>query len=155
MLSKLSRFFERHLSMTDGDSPAQATNFSHKQLAFAALLVEVARADHHFSDDELAHLPCLLKKGFQLTDEQIGELLELARTQSAEATSLQQFTRWIHRECSAGEKLNLLVAMWEVAYIDGELDKYEEYVIRKVADLIYVPHSDFLRAKQKARQRQA
>lgn len=151
MLSKLSRFFERHLSLTDGVSSSPESAFSRKQLAVAALLVEVARADHHIGQSELAHLPLLLQTKFQLTAEQLNDLIEIAQEQSADATSLHQFTQWINRECTDEEKLQLLAAMWQVAYIDGELDKYEEYVIRKVADLIYVPHSEFLRARMRAK----
>lgn len=151
MLSKLSRFFERHLSPTDGASSSPESAFSHKQLAVAALLVEVARADHHIGQQELDHLPLLLQAKFQLTAEQLNDLIEIAQEQSADATSLHQFTQWINRECTDEEKLQLLAAMWQVAYIDGELDKYEEYVIRKVADLIYVPHSEFLRARIRAK----
>lgn len=151
MLSKLSRFFERHLSLTDGDSSSPESAFSRKQLAVAALLVEVARADHHIGQQELDHLPLLLQSKFQLTTEQLDDLIEIAKEESADATSLHQFTQWINRECTDEEKLQLLAAMWQVAYIDGELDKYEEYVIRKVADLIYVPHSEFLRARMRAK----
>lgn len=151
MLSKLSRFFERHLSLTDGDSSSPESAFSRKQLAVAALLVEVARADHHIGQQELDHLPLLLQTKFQLTTEQLSDLIDIAQEQSADATSLHQFTQWINRECTDEEKLQLLAAMWQVAYIDGELDKYEEYVIRKVADLIYVPHSEFLRARMRAK----
>jgi uncharacterized tellurite resistance protein B-like protein len=42
--------------------------------------------------------------------------------------------------------------MWELAFADGDLSKYEEYVIRKVADLIYVSHSEFIRAKTVVKQ---
>jgi len=121
----------------------------------AALLVEVAHADHHFSAAELDHLPHLLKQKFALTDSQVEELVDIARSQSADATSLHQFTRWINRECSDAEKIALMLSMWEIAYIDGTLDKYEEYVIRKVADLIYVSHSDFLRTRNQIRNSQS
>ncbi len=41
--------------------------------------------------------------------------------------------------------------MWQIAYADGQLDKYEEYMIRRVTELTYVSHSDFIRAKQQAK----
>lgn len=153
MLSKLTRFFERHLSLTDDVSPDTSASmpFSHKQLAIAALLVEVAHADHHLDQNELDRLPALLQKKFQLSEEQIADLVELGREKSANATSLHQFTQWINKECSAEEKMQLLTAMWEVAYADGVLDKYEEHLIRKVADLIYVSHTIFLQARRRAK----
>jgi uncharacterized tellurite resistance protein B-like protein len=149
VLNKISAFFERHLQPAGGPSP----HLSHeqKQLAVAALLIEVAMADHIFDERELHKLNTLLKQKFSISDAQINELIDLAKEESAEATSLHQFTQLVHRYCDEREKFELLVSMWELAYADAELDKYEEYVIRKVADLIYVSHSEFIRAKSIAK----
>ncbi len=144
MLNKLSRFIERHLQ-AGGDSPA-LTNHQ-KQLAVAALLVEIAMADHQFSDIEASKLNQLLTQKFSLTANEIAELIDLAKTESNHATSLHQFTHIVNSQCSQDDKFRLVKAMWEMAYADGDLDKYEDYMIRKVADLIYVPHSEFIRAK--------
>lgn len=145
MLNKISAFFERHLQPAGGSS-AQLSH-EQKQLAVAALLIEVAMADHIFDERELHKLNILLKQKFSISDAQISELIDLAKEESAEATSLHQFTKLVHQHCDEREKFELLVSMWELAYADAELDKYEEYVIRKVADLIYVSHSEFIRAK--------
>ena len=145
MLSKLSRFFERHLQPAGGASPS--LSFAQKQLAVAALLIEVATADHVMDGTELNALINLLERKFSLPHEQLLELADLAKTEAAEATSLYQFTQLINNECTASEKFELIKGMWEIAYADNQLDKYEEYVIRKVADLIHVSHSDFIRAK--------
>ena len=145
MLSKLSSFFERHLQPAGGASPS--LSFAQKQLAVAALLIEVATADHVMDGTELNALMNLLERKFSLPHEQLLELADLAKTEAAEATSLYQFTQLINNECTASEKFELIKGMWEIAYADNQLDKYEEYVIRKVADLIHVSHSDFIRAK--------
>lgn len=145
MLSKLSSFFERHLQPAGGAS--SSLSFAQKQLAVAALLIEVATADHVMDGTELNALINLLERKFSLPHEQLLELADLAKTEAAEATSLYQFTQLINNECTASEKFELIKGMWEIAYADNQLDKYEEYVIRKVADLIHVSHSDFIRAK--------
>lgn len=147
MLNKFSQFIERHLHFASDASEQAPLTEQQKQLAFAALLVEVATADHEFDDAELKILMQALEQKFLLSHEQQAELTELAKSKSADATSLHQFTHLINRDCAPGEKFALIKSMWEVAYADGNLDKYEEYVIRKVADLIYVSHSDFIRAK--------
>ncbi len=144
MLNKLSRFIERHLQ-TGGATPTLTSH--QKQLAVAALLVEIAMADHQFSAVEADKLSQLLTQKFSLTTEEIVELIDLAKTESHRATSLYQFTQIVNNHCSPEDKFRLIKAMWEIAYADGNLDKYEDYMIRKVADLIYVPHSDFIRAK--------
>ena len=145
MLNKISAFFERHLQPA-GDASAPLSH-SQKHLAVAALLIEVAMADHLFDDREMLSLQQHLKQKFAITDSQILELIELAQEESSQATSLHQFTSLIHQHCSPQEKFDLLVSMWELAFADSELSKYEEYVIRKVADLIYVSHAEFIRAK--------
>lgn len=149
MLNKLSRFIERHLQTADGDSTSLSNH--QKQVAVAALLVEVAIADHHFSEIELQNLGNILTRKFNLSHSESEELISLAKSESNHATSLHQFTQLINQAFSPAEKFNLMKAMWEIAFSDGSLDKYEDYVIRKVADLIYVPHSEFIRAKSLAK----
>ncbi|WP_049630108.1 TerB family tellurite resistance protein [Cellvibrio sp. pealriver] len=145
MLSKLSRFIERHLQPAGGASPALSLH--QKYIAIAALLVEVAMADHEFSGAEMERLGQLLMYKLKLSPDEISELIELAKSESEHSTSLHQFTQLINQYCDPQEKFNLIKAMWEVAYADGTLNKYEDYVIRKIADLIYVPHNEFIRAK--------
>lgn len=148
MLNKLSRFIERHLQ-PGGVSPALSAH--QKQLAVAALLIEVAMADHQFSDQELGSLSYSLKSKYSLTSDEISELITLAKSESNHATSLHQFTQIVNQHCDNAEKFNLIRAMWEIAFADGNLDKYEDYLIRKVADLIYLPHSEFIRAKSQVK----
>ncbi len=149
MLSKISAFFERHLQPAgDASSPL---SHSQKQLAVAALLIEVAMADHVFDEREMQSLKTHLTQKFAIADAQLAELIELAKEESAEATSLHQFTTLVHQHCNQQEKFELLVSMWELAFADNDLNKYEEYVIRKVADLIYVSHTEFMRAKSIAK----
>ena len=62
-----------------------------------------------------------------------------------------EFTRVINDDFSFEEKYDLIKSMWEIAFADGNVDKYEEYVIRKVSDLIYISHPDFIESKQKAK----
>jgi uncharacterized tellurite resistance protein B-like protein len=146
VLSKLSRFIERHLQPS-GVSSGPSLSAHQKQLAVAALLVEVAMADHQFSDEEIDSLSEALKRKYSLDTEEISELISLAKSESNHATSLHQFTQIINQYCDPKEKSNLVTAMWEMAFADGNLDKYEDYLIRKVADLIYLPHSEFTRTK--------
>jgi uncharacterized tellurite resistance protein B-like protein len=122
-------------------------------LAAAALLIETARAD--FSQDEAEQLALveLLTRSLNLGREEVHELVEVASNRADEATSLYEFTRVINDHYSAEQKLALISAMWGVAYADGDLDKYEEHLIRQVAELTYVPHQDYIRAKLSAGKR--
>ena len=135
------------------ETPARETGAEreHRQrLAAAALLIETARAD--FSEDgvEEAVLTTLLCETLGLDAAQVSELLVQASAQLDEAASLYDFTRVINDHYSAAQKLELITNMWRVAYADGRLDKYEEYLIRQVAELTYVPHAEYIRAKLEA-----
>lgn len=123
-----------------------------KQLAAAALMIEVATIDGSFDRRELAALSLELQQQFHLSGDVLERLIECARAESADATSLFQFTSCVNEEFSNQEKLDLLTGMWRVAYADGDLDKYEEHMIRRVADLIYVSHSQFILAKKMAKE---
>lgn len=131
---------------TVAESPNQL-----KELAAAALMVEVASIDDDFDADELAILAKEIQQQFGLSGKALQQLIEQASSQSNDATSLYQFTRCVNDELSNREKLELVTGMWRVAYADGDLDRYEEHIIRRIADLIHVSHSQFIRAKQLAK----
>ncbi len=121
------------------------------QLAAAALLIETARADFTQDAAEEAALKNLLCSVLNVEHSRIDELFERATQKVDEATSLYEFTREINDHYSAAQKLRVIEAMWRVAYADGNLDKYEEHLIRQVAELTYVPHEDYIRSKLTAK----
>ena len=117
------------------------------RLATAALLIETARADFNEDAAEIAKLTQLLSTSLQLGQEEVQKLAVAAQLRVDESTSLYEFTRVINDNCSADQKLQLVSAMWAVAYADGNVDKYEEHLIRQVAELTYVPHADYIQSK--------
>lgn len=121
------------------------------RMAAAALLIEVARADHEQDSAEDAAMATLLANTLDLDGATIDTLMQDARRKVEDATSLFEFTRLINDHYSIDEKRSLVQSMWHVAYADASLDKYEEHVIRRVAELIYLPHPDFIAAKLAAR----
>ena len=120
------------------------------ELACAALMFEVARADFAVEAIEQETVTALLKDQFNLSSDEVSEITEAAVEQADAATCLFEFTRTLNESASAEQKRNLLAMMWRVAMADDALSRYEEHVIRKVADLLYVPHGDFISAKQSA-----
>ena len=129
----------------------EASTKNARQLASAALLIEVAKADSDFSNDERAALLRLLRSTFDLDDQGLTALEGLAAERSSDAVSLHEFTRVIVDACEPEERCQLIGLMWQVAFSDDHLDKYEEHLIRKVADLLYVSHSDLMRMKHQAK----
>ena len=120
------------------------------ELACAALMFEVARADFSVETTEQDVVTSLLTAQFNLSADEVSTITEAAVAQADAATCLFEFTRALNELASAEQKRNLLAMMWRVAMADNELSRYEEHVIRKVADLLYVPHGDFIAAKQSA-----
>lgn len=142
MLAKIKLFFTEQLSPENEDGTEQAI-----QLAAAALMIEISRADFQQQPEEQAAIEAALNKKFDLEPAKLVELIQLAEQEALEATSLYQFTRLINDHYSASQKYKLVTALWEVAFADGDISKYEDHMIRKVAELIYLPHSEFIKAK--------
>jgi uncharacterized tellurite resistance protein B-like protein len=113
-------------------------------------MFEVARADFSVEAIEQDAVTSLLKEQFNLNADELSTITEAAVEQADAATCLYEFTRTLNGLASAEQKRNLLAMMWRVAMADDALSRYEEHVIRKVADLLYVPHGDFIAAKQSA-----
>jgi uncharacterized tellurite resistance protein B-like protein len=121
------------------------------QLATAILLIELARAD--FSEDELElHvIRDLLQSHLSLSDREAGKLVDDAMQQADHSASLQSFTRLLHEDLSLDEKLEIVEMLWRVALADSVLDKHEDHLIRKIAGLLYVSHSDLIRVRNRVR----
>ena len=132
-----------------GDAAAEVEHRA-LELACAALMFEVARADFAIEAIEQETVTALLTDQFSLSADEVSTITEAAVEQADAATCLFEFTRNLNELASAEQKRNLLAMMWRVAMADNALSRYEEHVIRKVADLLYVPHGDFIAAKQTA-----
>ncbi|CAM4213859.1 TerB family tellurite resistance protein [Pseudoalteromonas sp. SR44-5] len=128
------------------EQPAQLQEHDLKT-AVAALLIEVMRADREQQDDELKTLSLTLKKYFNLSDEDVSELMQSAGKSLDDAIDYFQFSKQINDQCSAEQRIEIIELLWRLAYADGELDPQEEYVIRRVSNLLYVAHEDFIAAK--------
>lgn len=142
MLSKLKEFFTKELESDSAESKQEKL-----QQACAALLVEVMRADFEQTEQERHKVQALLQSTFDLTDDQLKELMEVGEQGGEDTTSMYPFTSLINEHYDYDKRVNLIKLMWKVAYADGNLDKYEDNIIRKVADLLYIRHSDFIKAK--------
>lgn len=120
--------------------------------ACIALLLETSMADEILDDKEIDALKITLIKDFKIENDEVDELIALAKENVKDSTSLYEFTRDINDSFSAEQRVQLIESMWKIAYADGNIDKYEERIIRKVSNLIYVAHSDFIKAKISARE---
>ncbi|MEX1667700.1 TerB family tellurite resistance protein [Zhongshania guokunii] len=117
------------------------------ELVTAALLLEVCKSDFQEDPGEIDKIRKILIAHFSVSIADIDTFMAQARNTTEERTDLYPFTRYINDNCNNIEKYQLVSTLWEVALEDGRIDKYEDHLIRKISDLIYLPHSDFIRAK--------
>lgn len=119
--------------------------------AAAALMVEVMAVDHEWAEEEEAHIKKLLQGSLSLSETDAQALIDQARLDHAESNDLYRYTSVINQNYDAEQKRILLERLWTVAYADGQLDRYEEHMLRKLADLLHLPHSKYIQAKLSAR----
>ena len=146
MLKSIQNIFKRKENESVVDSKK-----SEQELTYASLLIEVINSDNKFDDRERDKLLEILSSKLDIQKEELDNFTELAQKKSEDSTSLYEFTREINDQYEYEEKVSLITDLWGIAYSDGQLDKYEDYVIRKIADLIYVSHTDFIKSKLKVK----
>lgn len=144
VLKTIKKFFENNISSVEpGDIEHQL------KLATAALLVEMMQQDHRVEVAEKKAVKTVLQEKFGLNDDETRELFALAQQEAEEAVDYHQFTSLIAREYPQEQKIKMIEYLWAIAYADKNLDPLEEHMIRRIADLIYVSHKDFIRTKHK------
>ncbi len=145
MFASLKELLENSvLNRQESVAPATAGRL---ETAAAALMLEIGLADSTLDAAELAAIQNALVDAFRLEAEQAEELIALARREVDLAVSLHEFTRLLNEQLTRQEKIRIIELLWRVAFANAELDKYEEHYIRKIADLLYIPHRDYLKAK--------
>lgn len=146
MLTKLQHFFEQYLGKDSEDAIPLERRL---QMASAALMVEMLHVDEQVTADEDKKLRQLLQQRFNLESSEIDSLIDLAHNEKHDATDYYQFTSLLNTHYSQQQKIDLVEDLWQLAYADRELDKYEEHLLRRLAELLHVPHQDFIRTKHK------
>ena len=147
MLKAISDFFAKHLLLPE-DQGSQDHQHA-LRLATAALLIEMTRVDHEVKSIELEVIIAILQQHFGITAEETTELFELAELEADQATTYHEFTSLINSQYTAEQKIEVIELLWEVANADGQIQKYEDHLVRKIADLLYVKHGDFIAAKHR------
>ena len=148
MLKRIFSTLEQALSPAlAGRDTASSSIERDLELAAAALLVEMTRADDHVQAVEEASVIDAVRDAFGLDEAQAAALHERAVDRADEAVSLYEFTRLLNDRLDDARKQHLVELLWRVAAADGDIDRYEEHLVRKIADLLYVPHARFIQAK--------
>jgi uncharacterized tellurite resistance protein B-like protein len=149
MIKSFQSFLEQFFSQQTGETEGRQRGL---KLTSAALMLEVARADFREDTAERDRILELLGQAFSLSPEDTRMLVEQASSEVDSAVSLYEFTRAINDELNEQEKRQVIQMMWKVAYADDTLHRYEEHLVRKVAELIYIPNAELLRLRHEAEQ---
>ena len=139
--------FQKLFSKSNVSTENQTDTNHTLQLATCILLIEVSKSDDDFDTNEQEKIKKLLQAKFDLNKEELNYIYSLSNDNHKNMTSLFEWTDIINKECSYEEKLIIIGYMWDIAFTDSKIDKYEDYTIRKVSELIYVKHKDFINLK--------
>ncbi|MBW8185289.1 TerB family tellurite resistance protein [Shewanella nanhaiensis] len=142
MIAKLKQFLTSHSQAVTPEEQTRQLN-----LAAVSLLLEVVFADETLSNEEAKLLPSMLTDTLSLTQSEAEELIEEATKIQGNSTSLYEFTSEINEQCSVEQKQKLILAMWKLAYADGQLCRYEDQIIRRTAELLYLKHSELIQMR--------
>lgn len=146
MISKLKAFFTELATQTDPEVKQSSI-----ELCCFSLMCIIANIDNDFDENERITIKELGKELFSLDDATISDIIKDAEQSAHDSTSLHQFTSTIHEHLQEKDKFALIVGLWKIAYADGSIDKYEEHIIRRVAELVYLDHARFTEAKHVAK----
>jgi len=149
MLSHLKKL------LVASDKPVRGGAIIDKEVAAAALLIEVSRGDSDSHADELAVVRDYLREVLGLPADRVVQVMAQAGDEVTAAGDLYRFTDPLNRHFTVADKLTLVQWMWRVAYVHDGLDRHEEYLVRRVAELIGIEHRDFINAKHRERERVA
>ncbi len=117
------------------------------QVATCALFIELARADDDFTEIEKEKIISLMEDIFNLDEESVEELIELSESKVNQSVSVYEFTTVINNNFDRDEKIDLLINLWRLVYVDDTLNQYEDGLMRKLGTLLNLEHSDLINAK--------
>ncbi|MEM7467678.1 MAG: TerB family tellurite resistance protein [Pseudomonadota bacterium] len=143
MFKALKTIFEESIT---GFSVAEDASHS-LELASAALLFEISQADEDVSAIEKDQIAAALRKVFSLGEQELADLMAAADAAVGDAVSLYDFTAVVNDQFTREQKIQLIEMLWRVAFADEVLDQYEEYYVRKIAELLHVSHKDYIQTK--------
>lgn len=146
MLDTLKRFFS---NATPADEDSGKTSDHDIKVATCALLVEMARIDESFTAEETEAILQILKNTYGLSGDHAEALMAEAEKELIESVDLWQFARLINENYSRDEKIAIIEVLWQVVFVDGKMDKYEDYLMHKMVKLLRLSHKELIDAKLK------
>ena len=151
MLKQLSKLFS---DIQDNSSKSEQMDESEQRIACAALLIHSARVDGNFEISELDVLKNILSAKFELSDEEVDELIEAADDKEQKSVDLYSFTKVLASNLDQEGRKEIISMLWQIILADNKIDDYEDHLIRNISDLLGVSTRDRVTSKQEVITRQ-
>lgn len=144
-------FLKKYFSPQTESSGEQSQADLDKKLIISAcvLILEIAKSDYEFSEPEKEAVRDILRHNLTVAKEEVEEVLRIAEKERSDNIDLFEYTSLINRNYSYEDKKKLVEMLWKIIYADGILDRYEDHLIHKFADLLHLSHEDLIEAKLK------
>jgi uncharacterized tellurite resistance protein B-like protein len=140
------------LAAAQAETPAVAAHERRQlQLAVAVLVHEARRADYAERDNESATAERALIEILGVELHEAAALLDEGRARAQQLTSFYAPLTVIKREFSLEDRIRLVEHLWRITFADGQLNLYEDHYVRKIAHLLYVPNTQSMLARNRAR----
>ena len=149
----IKRFFNEVAAAFSSSGAAETSSVDREaaiRKATAVLMLDVARADYVFEESEFERVLELVERHFGLSPEETVQLVNEAGDEAEDLTSVHQFTELLHEHLDETDKARIVALLWQIAYADGRLDKYEDSLVLKISDLLYVSRARVMRLKHDA-----
>jgi uncharacterized tellurite resistance protein B-like protein len=122
-------------------------NTNKLEIAACALLMEIANADEEFSEDERSKIVELMKKTFNLSENEVLNIISKSEEEIKKSVSLYEFTDILNTNLNSDEKYAILKHLWRIAYADGNLDAYEDHYIKQISNNLHIYNHERIAAK--------
>ena len=147
MLAKIKHFFDKTTAVQSENRNRNPEHDIH--VATCALLVEIARIDKTFTEEEMEMVLAILKEKYGLSKEHADALIMEADRELNDSVDLWQFAKLINENYTRGEKMDIIETLWRIVYVDGKMDQYEHYLMNKMKNLLRLSHNQLIEAKLK------
>ena len=148
MILRVKQFFESRLLIKETTSQDEVGR--KLKLGCAVLMFEMVHVDGVIHDNEAKKIRHSLQQQFDISETETEELLTIAHEEKNNTADYYRFTSLINQHYSQEQKIFLVQQLWHIAYADNNLDKFEEHLVRKLAELLHVPHRHFMQTKHSA-----
>ncbi|MEE9442199.1 MAG: TerB family tellurite resistance protein [candidate division Zixibacteria bacterium] len=143
----MRRFLQNLMGQGRGESGSEQSSEHDLQVATAALLLEIAKIDDEFSGDERVEIIKVLKEHFEISEDEVGKILETSQKEINNQLDLYYFTKQINDQFDIDDKIKIIEMVWRVIYTDQHLNGHEDFLVHRFARLLHLDHDKLIDAK--------